>query len=169
MSQIEDDLVSVDSITSAVYAINNLNCLLSIVEQAEKIYSLLPCSVRENLGDCCGEDANSSARASMALAQLSPSSRRHIISMLEEVKHHLEFWGADGESSRVESEQLDLVSEMLTFSQNLGSRSKRALLSSLKASNEGERGYLLLELGGRESEVAFRNKISEQTREEFAI
>lgn len=165
-----DELIPVEEIARTIGVIGHLDTIEGLVHTADRIHTNFPKQVRDGLvcGDCneVGLDAHSSAKVSIALAQLSPKVRHELICMIEEVRRYI---SEDEENSEIDSDTLQLIGEMLTFSQSLGSRSRRNLLHALRSANENDHGFALIEMRGRDSEVATARRVCESTKKDFGL
>jgi hypothetical protein len=164
-----DELIPVESVARVIDVLGNLDTIGGLIQTADRIHASFPRAVRDNLvcGDCRedGLDSHSSAKVSIALAQLSPEVRREIARMVEDVRR---FISEDEESAEIDENCLQLISELLTFAQGVGSRSVRYMLDFFRSANEGDFGYLLVQ-SGIKNEIRSARRVSERTREEFGL
>lgn len=164
------ELIPLESVARTIEVLGHLETIDGLVQTADKIHTNFPKPVRDSLvcGDCQeqGLDLHSAAKVSIALAQLDPKVRDELSRMIEEVRR---FISEDEEASEIDSDTLAVIAEMMVFIQGLGSRSVRTLLQGLKAANEGDYLYLLLEMQGSKREVVSARRVSETTKTDFGL
>lgn len=167
-------VVDVSSVIRSAYILSHIKKMLEIIDEAETIYASFPRTLKDQIScDTCGEDEDLQGRAkgeiALAIAQLSPQVRQQVRRMMEETQlfasnpSETHFYGM------LDEQDVMLIEEMVVFVQKVGRRSSRQLLSFLRGASEGERGYLLIESHGRQSEIRHAHYMTAVARAEFDL
>lgn len=171
------EFADIRDVVKSVQILTHVEKLLGVLDEADAVYASFPKALKEQLRcESCGHDTDliSSAKGKIALAfaQLSPDVRAAVKTMLQEVHHHVSTWNVGDEYGglgALDSNDLSVIQEMITFVQRTGSKSTRHLLTFLQGANEGEPGYVLVYAKGRESEVRHKYDLPEGVLGEFGL
>lgn len=179
-----DDGVEISAVVRSAYVLAHVRKFQEIIETADKIYAGFPRSVRESVESInCGDEDSSldtatRDRLALTFAKHPQSVRDLMRVMLNEISLYIGVWfdqeTEEGEYSPalygvLDEDDVAVIEEMVTFVQKVGRRSTRQLLAFLRAANDGDWAYLLVQSKNRESEIRTRERISESSRSEFGI
>jgi hypothetical protein len=177
----EDGLMDVSAIARSAYIIGHIDKLLEVFARAEMLHQSLPKGMRQNVEKsmqwaASGElNETTMDRLAYDFGKYPPELINALQAMLIEVKHYVGVWVDCDDADRPElfgmldEDDMNVITEMITFVQNLRARSTRHLLQFLEGANEGERGYLLIQRKGKDSEVVYRPRLSADTMAEFDL
>lgn len=168
-------LVDVSEAIGAAYILSHLEKIDSMVYMGDRIYSALPKIVKDTVvcGECeeDGLDSHSVAKVAVALSTLTPRVRQDLKRMTEELRAFVNSTLEPDEefNGMLDEHMVELITEMVTFVQPLGSRSVRNLLHALKSANEGDWSFVMMQMKGKDSEVTVHRTIGPETKKELGI
>jgi len=176
----DDELIDVGAVARSAYIISHIDKLLQVMTEAELVHHSLPKELRTAVeGTLQLEDEqtlNETAihRLAYDLGKYPASLVSVLKGMLVETRHYVGVWvEGDGEESQLfgmlTEDDIAVIELMVTLVQKVGARSTRHLLHFLEGFAEGERGYLVIQGHGSQSEIVHRTRISDHAKGEFDL
>lgn len=174
-----DQGIQVDSIARAQYLLSHIDKFLHVVERAEVVHNSLPKEMRElfdPVGLLGSFNEEAMLRLAFQMAEFPPPMISAIKLMFHELRQYVGIWvdpDNDDEElmpfTMLDVNDMKVIEEMVTFSQNCGARSVRQLLQFLEAANAGDWSICLIQAQGKSVEVRMRFNLSDEALNEFGL